>query len=226
MIAAWPTQPSSAPTSRRASRAGAWCGAMRFRSSSWRAIWEAVARAGMFPARLFPSLETIAAAFWRLTLNGILPHHALDTVIRLGAGFALAAVGGRRARHPDGTLAPRRGHHPAAGQHRRADPRHRLCAAVPVVVRPRQQERGAAGRLRVGLPDHLQHLDRREGREGHLGALRAGDGRGRPDACSATSSCRAPCPTSSPACGSASRRPGASWSGSRCSPPCRGASAG
>ena len=57
-------------------------------------IWEAVARAGMFPARLFPSLETIAAAFWRLTLNGILPHHALDTVIRLGAGFALAAVGG------------------------------------------------------------------------------------------------------------------------------------
>ena len=57
-------------------------------------IWEAVARAGTFPARLFPSLETIAAAFWRLTLNGILPHHALDTVIRLGVGFALAAVGG------------------------------------------------------------------------------------------------------------------------------------
>jgi len=58
------------------------------------AIWEAVARANMFPARLFPSLEVIAAAFWRLTLNGILPHHALDTLIRLGAGFALAAVAG------------------------------------------------------------------------------------------------------------------------------------
>jgi NitT/TauT family transport system permease protein len=58
------------------------------------AIWEAVARAGVFPARLFPSLETIAAAFWRLTVNGILPHHALDTVVRLGAGFALAAVVG------------------------------------------------------------------------------------------------------------------------------------
>jgi|SoiMethySBSTD1v2_1073268.scaffolds.fasta_scaffold261483_2 NitT/TauT family transport system permease protein len=57
-------------------------------------IWEAVARANMFPARLFPSLEVIAAAFWRLTLNGILPHHALDTLIRLGAGFALAAVAG------------------------------------------------------------------------------------------------------------------------------------
>jgi NitT/TauT family transport system permease protein len=57
-------------------------------------IWEAVARAGVFPARLFPSLEVIAGAFWRLTLNGILPHHALDTLIRLGAGFALAAAAG------------------------------------------------------------------------------------------------------------------------------------
>ena len=58
------------------------------------AIWEMVARAGVFPARLFPTLETIVAAFWRLTLSGILPHHALDTVIRLGAGFALAAIAG------------------------------------------------------------------------------------------------------------------------------------
>ena len=40
------------------------------------AIWEIVARAGVFPPRLFPSLETIAATFWRLTLAGILPHHA------------------------------------------------------------------------------------------------------------------------------------------------------
>jgi NitT/TauT family transport system permease protein len=58
------------------------------------AIWEVVAHAGAFPARLFPPLEIIAAAFWRLTLNGILPHHALDTLIRLGAGFALAALAG------------------------------------------------------------------------------------------------------------------------------------
>src|SRR5215212_1899434 len=57
-------------------------------------IWEIVARAGVFPPRLFPSLEVIAAAFWRLTLSGILPHHALDTVIRLSAGFALAAIAG------------------------------------------------------------------------------------------------------------------------------------
>ncbi|MEJ0074771.1 MAG: ABC transporter permease [Alphaproteobacteria bacterium] len=58
------------------------------------AVWEIVARSGLFPPRLFPSLEAIAAAFWRLTLAGILPHHALDTLIRLGAGFALAAIAG------------------------------------------------------------------------------------------------------------------------------------
>jgi NitT/TauT family transport system permease protein len=56
------------------------------------AIWEATARASLFPPRLFPPLETIAATFVRLTLNGILPHHALDTLLRLGVGFALAAV--------------------------------------------------------------------------------------------------------------------------------------
>jgi NitT/TauT family transport system permease protein len=58
------------------------------------AIWEIVARANVFPPRLFPTIETIAAAFWRLTLSGILPHHVLDTLIRLGFGFALAAVAG------------------------------------------------------------------------------------------------------------------------------------
>jgi len=57
-------------------------------------LWEIVARAGVFPPRLFPSLEAIGAALWRLTLSGILPHHALDTAIRLGAGFALAAAAG------------------------------------------------------------------------------------------------------------------------------------
>ena len=56
------------------------------------ALWEIVARAGIFPRRLFPTLEEIASAFARLTVSGILPHHALDTVIRLLSGFALAAI--------------------------------------------------------------------------------------------------------------------------------------
>jgi len=57
-------------------------------------LWEIVARAGVFPPRLFPTLETIVAAFVRLTESGILPHHVLDTVLRLLSGFALAAVVG------------------------------------------------------------------------------------------------------------------------------------
>jgi NitT/TauT family transport system permease protein len=58
------------------------------------AIWEFFARLGVFPPRLFPTLETVAAAFWRLTMNGILPMHALETLVRLLAGFAIAAVAG------------------------------------------------------------------------------------------------------------------------------------
>jgi NitT/TauT family transport system permease protein len=56
------------------------------------AVWEIVARSGHFPPRLFPTLGDIALAFSRLTANGILPHHALDTIIRLSAGFTLAAL--------------------------------------------------------------------------------------------------------------------------------------
>ncbi|HYP63978.1 MAG TPA: ABC transporter permease [Acidocella sp.] len=55
------------------------------------ALWEVAARLQIFPVRLFPSLETIAAAFVRLTISGVLPHHAADTVLRLIVGFALAA---------------------------------------------------------------------------------------------------------------------------------------
>ena len=57
-------------------------------------LWEIVAHAGIFPPRLFPPLEVVTAAFVRLTMAGILPHHVLDTIIRLLAGFALAAVVG------------------------------------------------------------------------------------------------------------------------------------
>jgi len=58
------------------------------------AIWEIVAKLGIFPRKLFPPLEEIAATFIRLTADGILPHHVFDTLLRLTAGFALAAVVG------------------------------------------------------------------------------------------------------------------------------------
>jgi NitT/TauT family transport system permease protein len=57
-------------------------------------LWEITAHLGIFPRKLFPPLEEVAAAFVRLTAAGILPHHVLDTLIRLLAGFALAAVVG------------------------------------------------------------------------------------------------------------------------------------
>jgi NitT/TauT family transport system permease protein len=58
------------------------------------ALWEAVAHLGLFPPRLFPPLETVVAALVRLTVAGILPLHAAETLARLLAGFVLAAVAG------------------------------------------------------------------------------------------------------------------------------------
>src|SRR5690242_12039848 len=58
------------------------------------AIWEIVARSGMFPRQLFPTLEDIARSFVDLTAAGILPHHAIETLARLLAGFGLAAIVG------------------------------------------------------------------------------------------------------------------------------------
>jgi NitT/TauT family transport system permease protein len=55
-------------------------------------IWEMIAWAGIFPHRLFPTLEEVAASFVHLTVTGILPHHAIETLIRLLSGFALAGI--------------------------------------------------------------------------------------------------------------------------------------
>jgi NitT/TauT family transport system permease protein len=55
-------------------------------------IWEIIAWTGIFPHRLFPTLEEIAASFVHLTVTGILPHHTIETLIRLLSGFALAGV--------------------------------------------------------------------------------------------------------------------------------------
>src|ERR1043166_4303025 len=58
------------------------------------AAWEARAPAGRVPPRLSPPLEAVGAALARLTVSGILLHHAAETVLRLAAGFALATVVG------------------------------------------------------------------------------------------------------------------------------------
>lgn len=56
--------------------------------------WEIAAWSGIFHHRLFPPLEEVAQTFVRLTLDGILPHHAFETLLRLIAAFMLAAVAG------------------------------------------------------------------------------------------------------------------------------------
>jgi NitT/TauT family transport system permease protein len=90
---ATPALASHAPTARVESR---WRNIARtaFPFLVVAAIWEALAHAGLFPPRLFPPVEVIASAFVRLTVSGILPHHALDSVLRLTSGFALAAIVG------------------------------------------------------------------------------------------------------------------------------------
>ena len=54
--------------------------------------WELFAAFGPLPAKLFPSLGTVAQAFWRLLTSGILLRHAQGTIVRLLLGFLLAAV--------------------------------------------------------------------------------------------------------------------------------------
>lgn len=56
--------------------------------------WEAVARAGIFPAKLFPTLEAIATALLRIAENGTLLASVIATLTRLALGFLLAAVVG------------------------------------------------------------------------------------------------------------------------------------
>ena len=125
------------------------------------ALWEVVARLGIFHPRLFPSLEAVAAAFVRLTASGALPHHAFDTILRL-SGRLRPCCGCRcRDRHHHGTVASGGGSGASARQHGRSDPGHRLRAAVPALVRARQSLNRTAGGLRLHLSHHLQHLDRR-----------------------------------------------------------------
>jgi len=58
------------------------------------AIWEIVARSGIFMRKLFPTLEDAARAFYDLSVSGILEHHTVETLLRLLAGFGLAAIVG------------------------------------------------------------------------------------------------------------------------------------
>jgi len=57
-------------------------------------VWEAIARAGVFPEKLFPSLVIVFQTLWELLLNGIAWSNTEGTLVRLVLGFLLAAVVG------------------------------------------------------------------------------------------------------------------------------------
>ena len=56
--------------------------------------WETIAYLKVFPPKLFPPLEAVAATFLDLVQSGVLWSHMKGTLLRLAAGFALAAAAG------------------------------------------------------------------------------------------------------------------------------------
>jgi NitT/TauT family transport system permease protein len=56
------------------------------------ACYETVARSGLFPAALVPTLPKIADTLWTMLLDGTMLHHAGMTLYRMLCGFMLAVV--------------------------------------------------------------------------------------------------------------------------------------
>jgi NitT/TauT family transport system permease protein len=55
-------------------------------------VYEYYARSGQFAPALMPPLETVAATFWRMLLDGSMLAHAASTLLRVLIGFGLAAA--------------------------------------------------------------------------------------------------------------------------------------
>ncbi|MDQ7858903.1 MAG: ABC transporter permease [Armatimonadota bacterium] len=58
------------------------------------AAWELLARSGAVNPRLFPTLDAIGSSLWAMTADGTLATHLGATLLRVFAGFGLAAVAG------------------------------------------------------------------------------------------------------------------------------------
>jgi len=56
--------------------------------------WELIALAGVFPVKLFPTVEVVLAALLRLSVSGIIWVNTEGTLVRLVLGFLLAAAVG------------------------------------------------------------------------------------------------------------------------------------
>jgi NitT/TauT family transport system permease protein len=58
------------------------------------ALYEIVARSGLFPPALLPTLPAVARTLLATTLDGTMPLHALHTLYRVAVGLALAVAAG------------------------------------------------------------------------------------------------------------------------------------
>jgi len=58
------------------------------------ALYEGMARAGMFPAALVPTLPAVAQTFWAMLADGSMLRHALYTLYRVLCGLGLAVAVG------------------------------------------------------------------------------------------------------------------------------------
>ena len=58
------------------------------------AAWEGVTRAGMVQLFLLPPLSRVLMRFYADTVNGVIPHHVIETSITALSGFFLAALVG------------------------------------------------------------------------------------------------------------------------------------
>lgn len=56
------------------------------------ALWEALARSGLFTPLLLPPLLAIVTEFWSLAKSGVLLHHLAASAGRLVIGFAIGSV--------------------------------------------------------------------------------------------------------------------------------------
>jgi NitT/TauT family transport system permease protein len=58
------------------------------------ALYELIARSGVFPAALVPTLPRVAQTLWSMLADGTMLNHAFHTVYRMVAGLGLAIVVG------------------------------------------------------------------------------------------------------------------------------------
>ena len=116
------------------------------------AAYEALARSGVFPAALLPTLPAVGRALAEGVLDGSLPGHAASTLYRVLFGMSLAVLIGVPLGILMGRFRPRRRLLPAAGERADADPVAGLGAGIHPVVRPRQRHRHRHRLLRRPVP--------------------------------------------------------------------------